>query len=394
MSAYSVSLRIAFFYAVLFFGLGVMLPFLPVWLTGRGFSIEQVGYLLALQSVSRVLATPWISYAADRAGNLKRALLYCSVVSALGVTGMSLAFGFSAMAVAIVVTYGAFSAVLPVIEAYAVAQAEQIGADYGRLRLWGSLTFIAGSLGAGLALDVVDVAWLIYILIGSHVVLIVAAALLPRDVRPVSAPAHAGVLQGLGEAREHVLSRVFVLFMLAAGLTQASHAVYYAFGSVHWQTLGYDGTTIGVFWSIGVVAEVVLFTWSGRVVRFFGPVMLILVGSLAGVVRWGLIAADPAVTSVVLLQALHALTFGATHLGTMFYIRQSVPVHLAATAQGIYSALSGGIIMTAIMAASGQAYRDFEGGAYLFMAGLCGLAVLLSFILSRISPTRRAAVDA
>jgi len=54
---------------------------------------------------------------------------------------------------------------------------------------------------------------------------------------------------------------VFILFLFAGGLGQASHAFYYGLGTLHWQSLGYSGLTIGLLWSIGVVAEIILFLY-------------------------------------------------------------------------------------------------------------------------------------
>ena len=62
----------------------------------------------------------------------------------------------------------------------------------------------------------------------------------------------------------------FVLFIVAAGLIQSSHAVLYGFGTLHWLAAGYDKDTIGLLWAVGVVAEVMLFAAAGGVLGAAG----------------------------------------------------------------------------------------------------------------------------
>jgi PPP family 3-phenylpropionic acid transporter len=90
------------------------------------------------------------------------------------------------------------------------------------------------------------------------------------------------------------------------------------------------------------------------------------------------------------VQALHACSFTLTHLGTMHYIQQNVSASLRNTAQGVYSALSGGLVMSIATVISGPLYRDFGAGAYLVMAGFSLAALGFAYMLFRLSPKDRA----
>ncbi len=153
----------------------------------------------------------------------------------------------------------------------------------------------------------------------------------------------------------------------AASLIQGSHALYYSFSTIDWQAAGYGGGTIGVLWALGVLAEIVLFALSARLPAAFTPSVLILIGGAGALVRWTAMALDPPGALLPLLQCLHALSFGATHLGTLAFIGRAAPAGLAATAQG-YLAVSTGVAIAASTGLSGIALCALRRRAYGAMA--------------------------
>jgi PPP family 3-phenylpropionic acid transporter len=141
----------------------------------------------------------------------------------------------------------------------------------------------------------------------------------------------------------------------------------YGFATLQWSARGIPGPAIGVLWAIGVIAEVVLFALSSRLVGWFGAIGLILLGGLGGVVRWTAMAFDPPTAALPLLQGLHALSFAATHLGTMHYLAQAAPARRGATAQGDLVAVQG-IVFAAAMSLSGGLVGAYGSRAYGAMA--------------------------
>ena len=111
--------------------------------------------------------------------------------------------------------------------------------------------------------------------------------------------------------------------------------------------------------------------------------MLMAAGALAGVVRWSAMAADPPLAGLVMLQALHGLTYGATHIGAVHYITASVPPALAGTAQALYASVTAGIAMGLATLLAGQLYEASGGLAYLAMAGLSLAGLAASLVLLR-----------
>ena len=81
---------------------------------------------------------------------------------------------------------------------------------------------------------------------------------------------------------------------------------------------------------IGVVAEIVLFAMQSRLPPVFEPTVLLMVGACGGMLRWAGMAFDPPLSLLTALQLLHALSFGATHLGALMFLARYAPASQAA----------------------------------------------------------------
>ncbi len=386
LAADMLAVRVAAVYATLFFGIGVSLPFLPVWLKAKGLDAQTIGLALALQSLMRVLVAPAVSHLADRLGRLRPVMMAAAATSLAGLAWLGgVAEGAGALLFGVAVAYGAFAPLMPLSDAYAVSASRRLGLDYGRMRLWGSLAFIAGSMVAGAVQDVLPTQHLIWLIVGAQAALMAAIALLPRRERETAGG------QGAGEDKEDglaILSVPFFLFVTVAGLVQASHAFVYGFSALHWKSLGHSGTVVGLLWTTGVVAEIVLFWFSGPVMARLGAVRLLMIGATAGVVRWLGLSLDPSLGLLFLLQALHGLSFGATHLGAIEFLRSRLPLSRLATAQAVYGAVSHGLFMTSAMWLSGFLYHRFGAHGWWAMAAMACAALLLALPLRRLAPRR------
>jgi PPP family 3-phenylpropionic acid transporter len=188
----------------------------------------------------------------------------------------------------------------------------------------------------------------------------------------------------LGLAR----SRVFVVFLVAAGAVQGAHATIYTFGTLHWAAQGHSGGWSGTLWAIGVAVEIGLMAFSGAVVRRIGAVELIVLGAAASVVRWLAMGFDPPLPALVALQALHGLTFGATHIGAFYFLSQAVAERQAGTAQALYASFTAGIAMGGAMLLSGQLYAAYGGRTYWAMAAIAAVGLAASVALRRCQTLR------
>ncbi|MBC8012568.1 MAG: MFS transporter [Methyloceanibacter sp.] len=337
--------RLGFLYAALFLVVGCYLPYLPVWLHWRSLDADEIAVLLAAPLFTRILFTPVISFAADRVGGRRTILIALAWGSLLSFLLLWAANGFWQMLLASVVLAVNWTTIMPLIETVAVTGIRTGALDYGRVRLWGSLSFIVASLGSGLIIGKIGPEVVLPLLVAATVLLVLGAHLLPRELtgRGSSVPA---VLRGLKltDAFGLVRAPLFLLFLLAASLIQSSHALYYSFGTLNWRAQNIPDGAIGVLWSVGVVAEVALFAVSGRVIAYCGTARLLMLAGLAATLRWGVMAIDPPLFATALLQTLHAMSFGAAHLAAIHFLTHAVPEDRAATAQGLYAAIVAGLV--------------------------------------------------
>ncbi len=375
------SARVSFFFAALFLAYGVILPYFPVWLNAKGLTPLEISTITAAPLFVRVLFTPFVGMLADRLGNYRRvivALAWGALTLVLILSGMLGYWPILAVGVAFLLAIGTM---LPLIETVAVAGVRTAALDYGRMRLWGSITFIVANFAGGVLIEALGGGFGIW-LIASGAALIVGAAHLlpaPQPQATKSAAAAARTHWRMSFPMRLLRSRLFILFLVAIGCIHGAHATFYTFGALHWQSQGLSAVWIGTLWAIGVIAEVILFAFSGPVVRRFTPAQLIVAGGAASVLRWSVMGFNPPLALLLPLQVLHGLTYGAAHLGAILFITRAVPQKGMGSAQAFYAVVAGGLILGLVGLASGALYADYGGGVYFLAAAVsligCGAAL-------------------
>jgi MFS transporter, PPP family, 3-phenylpropionic acid transporter len=375
--------RLGFLYAAVFLVGGCYLPYLPVWLHWRDLDADQIALLLATPPFARIVFTPAISFAADRAGGRRPILIALAWGSLASFLLLWVADGFWQMLLASLLLAANWTTILPLVETVAVTGIRRGALDYGKVRLWGSVSFIVASLGSGLIIGRLGPQTVLPLLVGGAALMVVGAHLVPHALARASHVISALRRLSLSDAFKLLRAPLFLLFLLAASLIQSSHALYYSFGSLNWRAQGISDGMIGVLWSVGVVTEVALFAVSGRIVAFCGAARLLMSAGLAAVLRWGFMAVDPPLWPTALLQTLHAMSFGAAHIAAIHFLTHAVPEDRAATAQGLYAAFVAGLVLGAVTVASGPLYRMFAGEAYAAMALLALLGAGSAFLLMR-----------
>ncbi|HEU0018347.1 MAG TPA: MFS transporter [Methyloceanibacter sp.] len=374
--------RLGFLYAALFVVVGFYLPYMPVWLHWRSLSEDEIAFLLAAPLFARILFTPIISFAADCSGARRAVLIALAWGTLLSFLLLWASGGFWQMLLATLLLAFNWTTIMPLIEAMAVSGVRSAGLDYGRVRLWGSGSFILASFGAGLVIGQLGAASVMPMLVGATVLMIAGVYLLPRDVaeRPAT-PAHRRV--SLADAVKLAHSPSFLLFLLAASAIQASHALYYSFGTLHWRAQGFADGTIGALWALGVAAEIVLFAVSGSILARWGAPRMLMAAGAAAALRWGIMAFDPPLWATAMAQCLHAMSFGAAHLAAIYFLSQAVPEGHGATAQGVYAAVVAGLVLGLVTIASGPLYQGLAGDAYGVMALLALVGAASAVLLMR-----------
>lgn len=375
------ALRLSAFFGALFLIHGVHLTYLPVWLDGRGLSPFEIGVTSSAPLVLRLFLTPTIAFAADRTQTHREMIIGACAISLLAMIGLQSGWGVAATIVLVVAMQLALQTIMPLADAITLSAAKREGLDYGRIRLWGSATFIVASFIAGWAVGRDGSEAVLHLSVIGGCLALAAALWLPR------AEAGGQARLTLPDALGLVRDPRFVVFVVTSGIIQASHSVLYVFGVLHWRSQGLSAAFIATLWAISVLAEIALF-WGARWFAWIGPVQLMMIGAACGLVRWLAMAFDPAAHWLVPLQLLHAGTFAATHLGAMQWIAARVPPAAAGTAQALLSTFSAGIVMSGVMLISGALYAASAGRAYLAMMAACALGLAAGAVLLRLEARR------
>jgi PPP family 3-phenylpropionic acid transporter len=368
--------RYALFFVAAFLFVGIYVPFWPLWLASRGLTPEEIAIAVAVTTWLRAVGPPIAADLADRSGERWRAILVLQVATFLTYPLFGLADGLWAVLAVTVLTVLVHSPIYPLVDNLAMQSAHERGFDYGRVRLWGSLSFIATASASGAFIAVRPAGELLWLMVGVIGLALLSVLTLPRArSRPVRA--------GRGPMRTLLGNRTMLAFLACVGLIQASHAAYYGFATLHWQAHGYSEVVIGALWAEGVIVEVMLFAFSGAVVGRVGPKRLCALAIVAALIRWTVTGATTDLAALVAVQALHGLTFGATHLAAMHFILRAVPAELSGTAQSLYS--GPGVAMTTGIAilVAGWLYSVDGGWAFYAMAGTACLAGLAWLALVR-----------
>ena len=375
------SFRLALFYAAVFLVVGVLMPFWPLWLKEtRGMSAEEIGLVLGAGLWMKVLANPFFAHFADRRPEKRRLLATLALGALAGFSLFHWAQGFWQLLGVTLITFSMFTALMPLGENLTMITSYAHKLDYGRIRLWGSLTFVLASAGGGMVLVELPVAAVLWLVLGGVALTFFAALQLPD-------PETTGI-GGESQAPEAPLRRIlreplFLIFLAAAGLIQASHSAYYGFATLFWREAGFADDVIGGLWATGVMADVLLFAFSGAIMARVTPTTLLVIAAAAGVLRWCVIGATTNPFVLFPIQTLHALTFGATHLAAMHFIARATPPGCSATAQGLYSSTAMGGLLGLGVILSGRIFEATGGGAFLVMAGLSLAGGACAWLLRR-----------
>jgi len=368
--------RLAVFYAGLFAALGIHMPFLPLWLAAKGLDAQAIGVVLAAPLVVRIVTVPLATAAADRWDALRGVIAVAAVAAPLAYVAAGLSSQFVAILITVCLAAATYTSMFPLADAYALRGLAARGRAYGPIRLWGSAAFILGSVGAGFAADLMQPVHFIWLIVAGFCL----TALTASGLAPLAAPAVGLRKQS---ALKFFLSPAFLLVTGAASLTQASHAVYYGFATLSWSAAGFDGRLIGALWALPVVAEIILFAGAERLPPALRGITLLTLGAVGAVLRWSVMAFDPSIPVLMLVQCLHAFSFAATHLGSIAFLARAAPGGHGATAQGAFNLVLG-FVMAAAMALSGRLYETHGSRAYLAMAAAALVGGIMALAAQRL----------
>jgi MFS transporter, PPP family, 3-phenylpropionic acid transporter len=365
----SLNARLSGFYFFYYATVGAFMPYWSPYLEARGFSAAQMGVAYALMGLTRSFMPVVWGWWADVSGR-RISTIRWAVLLALALF-ICIPFSDTNVGVAaFMVAYSIFwHALLPQFEVVALIHLLPYRGDYSRVRLWGSVGFVAAVLGLGPILDGVGILPLPWLVAALFAAMAVSAWTVPEVPQgPMSAAAGVPILQVLKQPTVQAL-------LLACLLSQLSFSPYYNFFTLFLERHDYSRGTAGFLWALAVLAEIGIFLAMGRLIAAFGARRLMLVVLVATALRWTLTAMFVhSLPIMVLLQLTHALTFGAYHSLAVYYVQQYFPGSLQGRGQALYNAMAYGVGGSVGSLGAGYIWQHVSPEAVFFCAA--GAALL------------------
>jgi len=359
--------RLASFYFAYFTYVGVLLAFFPLYLASRGLHAGEIAFLVALPYLARVFAPAAWGWLADLTGARRGVVIFSCAAGAAAFALVPHADSVAGIAW-IVASMALLSAgAVPLVEAITLASLAGQAGRYGPIRLWGSVGFIAATLGGGVWLDHWPAATLPHVLVALSLVSLSIAVVLPPGARRVHA---AGAAPRIGRG---------VPALLAAGFCMAAaHGTLYTFFTLYLERAGHSGLVIGGLWTLGVLAEIVVFLALPVLFRRHSLSAILLASLACAVVRFLAIGwLPPSLWILVPAQLLHAATFGAFHAASVAAVHRLFPESAQARGQTLFSSLSYGAGGAAGALVAGWVWQTwgsalaFSASALAALAGAC-----------------------
>jgi PPP family 3-phenylpropionic acid transporter len=379
------SIPLTFFWFVYFGSLGIFFPYFALYLReNAGLSGTEVGFVLAIAPLIGMVAQPLWGYVADRTGARSRMLAYLTLGTALGYLGLGAAEGFWQIVAAATPMAIVGTAIFPMMTSVSLAILRDAGRHaFGNVRVWGTVGYFIlviafpwmlewfrttsgvsanapGVSQPGLGLMFPISAGLVFI------AACVAFFLPKRGVVSLRATR--------GDWRELLHNRPFL------GLLFFSLSAHFLMHGSMWlfplfvRSRGGDLGTIRDMWILMLVFEIPLVLLTGSGLKRLGARGLLVVGVVAGGLRWFLSAVTSDPNLLFAVQALHGVTVVGLNLGSPLYLDAVAPEKLRSTAQGILSMVAAGFAGVASNLTAGW-FIDRAGIDVLYVG--CGLGLLV-----------------
>jgi len=371
----SAAFRLSNFYFWYFAFVGVFGTYFALYLQSLGFASAEIALLMSLQQLVRIVTPFFWGWLADRL-HRRTAIIRITLLLAIGAFPLLfLVTGYGAMIAVFALMFSLWSAALPLFEANVIAAVDGDTGRYGYIRVWGSVGFIAAVLLAGWALDHLPMRSLLWMVLAMLTLAALASRVLPEH-RPATARAthHDSIWPIL--RRPEVIALFASCFLMMAA--QGANFVFY---SIYMVENGHSKTTVGILWSVGVIAEIAVFLSLPRLNKRYTPYALFSFSFGVTALRYLLVGWFPASLSMqVIAQSFHACTFGIWHAAAMAMLHQWFPPPFGSRGQALYTSLAFGVGGVLGGVAAGMAWEAI-GPAWMFTA--TSLLAVTGWLISR-----------
>lgn len=384
-------LRTTAFYFTYFMGPGAAVMFLPIWLSEKGITTEQIGLINAVPVFVILALNLVVGRLADRARDWRQVIVIGALIA--GIVPIGLFFVNEFWGILLFWTLASLpgGAIGPVLDAATMRLTRRNGSDFGTIRAWGTVGYMLFNAATGFLVVWFGSDIFVPLFVGLALLRAAVSLQLPAFRAPADLLTVASVRPVAGKLREIITRPWFVLPLIGFAIVFGTHIVLNAFGSLLWKEQGVSEDIIGPLIALGAAAEAgMMFVWK----RFGGRVSarhLILVSALASVLRWAAMAFSPPVWVLVLLQLTHGVTFALGYLGCVHFTANWTSEDIAAETQSLFTVLQQVMSVIALIG-FGWLVGLFGAQAYLFAALAAALGALCIWLSLRLMQPKEDAI--
>ena len=363
--------RLSGFYFFYFASLGALVPYWSLYLKNLGFNAQSIGILIAFIPATKIFAPYIWGWIADHTQRPITIIRIANLLAVVAFAGVFLGNSYWWLAI-IMLTFSFFwNSSLPQFEATTLNHLDKNLHRYSGIRLWGSLGFIFMVVGLGEFFQSQSINWLPQIIFVLLIGIFIVSLIVPER------------LQTQHEEQSSIMNvvrqPVVLAFLSVCFLMVLSHGPYYTFYSIYLEDHGYSRRLIGLFWAVGVIAEVVIFLIMHRILPVLGVRFLLLITLALTALRWFLIGFFPDNISVLFFaQLFHAFSFGVFHAVGILLVHQFFRGKHQGRGQALYASLSFGVGGAVGSLVSGLLWDRIDHSS---LFALAAMAALLAWVV-------------
>ena len=372
-----------FYFAIL----GLISPYLSVFLDGKGFNSMELGEIFAILTATKIVAPSLWAILADKTG---QQLLIIRLGALLALFSFLLLFWLDSywpISFSLALFSLFWTAILPQLEVFTLNSVRRSSKIYARIRLWGSVGFIALAIFAGQVMEYYEQPNLPDTFISSFTnafvvmgcVILLCLLLSTMTIKP-----HRVVSKVQTQAlaiKDKLLASRFVIFFIAGVLLQISFGPYYGFFALFLRDLTYSGFTVGLLISLGVVAEILVFIFASSFFKYFSLKVLLIFSLAVTSFRWLLVALyAESIWLLAFTQLMHAASFALFHSASMLFISNHFTSCQQSRGQAVYLGGVYGVGGAIGAYIAGSLWLDGSGASTAFLTA-SAVALLAAVVM-------------
>lgn len=329
-------------YFLQFLVTGTFLPFWMVYLTSvKNLSVLEASSIFSMLFIARVISGIFLSPYLIKKYNIDITLKLSVGIGLI----LAVSYGFTNEKIVlglITFLFGMiYFMVSPLVEGLASLFLREENIDYGKARTYGSLGFTVIGIIIGGILSYVGNEALYYILIFLVALYLVFMFLpQPKLVKNLSFEE-----PKMKKEKESLYSWVLkdrnaILLIITVFLYQLSHTAYNNYNALYLESMNISAKWLsGVILNVSVIAEIIFFIFSKRLVKRIKPKNLMIFAGVCAIIRWGALAMFHNIYVFTIMQTFHAITFAVAHIAFILILNKDYNNKEIIDMQNLYTAI-------------------------------------------------------